>query len=95
MSAMNSQMVQKKKKEGKQKRNMEKERKEKKYTQGKRKEREREREKENLAHLVNLGGEYMGVHFTILATFLKVLNFENDMLLNKNGYQNMALVLDL
>lgn len=76
MSAMNSQMVQKKKNEGKQKRNMkEKERKEKKCTQGKRKEREREREKENLAHLVSLGGEYMGVHFTILATFLKVRNF--------------------
>ena len=33
-------------------------------------EEKREREKENLAHLVNLGGEYMGVHFTILATFL-------------------------
>ena len=32
MSAMNSQMVQKNKKEAKQKRNMEKERKEKKYT---------------------------------------------------------------
>ena len=34
--------------------------------------REGGREKENLAHLVSLGGEYMGVHFTILATFLKV-----------------------
>ena len=40
-----------------------------------REKREGGREKENLAHLVSLGGEYMGVHFTILATFLKVRNF--------------------
>ena len=66
-------MVQKKK-EGKNRRNMEKrERKEKKYTvYRERGKREREREKENVSHLVNLGEEYMRVHFTTLSTFLKV-----------------------